>query len=816
MEDGEILMRRHTGFLRGRPALCCFFLLAFVAVRLRAQPSEQIGNLLDVQTTDDGVLLRAERGVVSLTAYAPEIVRVRVAREVLGRDHSYAVVLQPQKNILHVSREPGAVVIRTDALRIVATTTPLRMLFYDTDGKLLNQDDASLGVSWQGTEVTCYKKLFWGERFIGMGEKTGPLDRRGGKYVHWNTDHYAYGVEDDPLYASTPFYIGLHDSLTYGIFLDNTSRTTFDFGASTDDQFMSFGAPHGELNYYFFGGSSVAEILDEYTRLTGRMTMPPLWSLGYQQSRWSYYPESEVLSLARTFREKKIPADVIYLDIHYMDAYKIFTWHPERFPRPKWMIDSLRAMGFHVATIVDPGIKVDSGYFAYREGVEKNYFVTYPGGKNYVGSVWPGRCHFPDFTNPRARAWWGASFSRLVDPGVEGFWNDMNEPAAWGQSIPNLVELNGDGEAATMSDAHNVYGLLMARSTFEGTKALLGGKRPFVLTRAAFSGIQRYSAIWTGDNVPSDDHMMLAVRLVNSMGLAGMAFAGSDIGGFSGDATPDLFSRWLSIGTYTPFFRNHKQYGMKQQEPWSMGEEVEQSARLAIEQRYRLLPYIYAAFDQTSRTGLPIARSLAVEFAFDEHVYWRHYQHEYLFGDHILVAPVRSTELYADVYFPAGGWYRMSDERYYPGGQSAVVNAPIGDLPVFVRAGGVVPMQSVVQYTAQRSSDTLELHIFYGQAPTTSAYYEDDGESYAFERGAYCRRTIRFDPARREVVLSDADGSYASKFSVIQAVFHGFPKTAAFQVNGKGAASTQRKSASLAAHDSVLFRSSKERIIIHW
>jgi alpha-glucosidase len=790
--------------------------LVLLSPALRAQPAEPIGSVLEFRAGGREVVVRTERARVSFTAYAPGIVRVRVARGEFGRDFSYAVVLPPAAGLLKAEDRGEEIVLTTELLRIRVAKSPLRIRFTTPAGGLLNEDDPSLGISWQGTEVTCFKKLFPDEKFLGMGEKSGMLDRRGWKYVHWNTDHYAYGVEDDPLYASTPFYIGLHDSAAYGIYLDNTSRTFFDFGASTDNQFMFFGAPHGELDYYFFAGPRVADVLEEYTSLTGRMTMPPLWSLGYQQSRWSYYPDAQVLSVARTFREKRIPADVIYLDIHYMDSYKIFTWDAERFPRPKWMIDSLRAMGFHVATIVDPGIKIDSGYFAYREGVERGYFITYPDGKNYVGSVWPGRCHFPDFTNPEARRWWGASFSRLVEPGVEGFWNDMNEPAAWGQQIPNLVGVAGDGQRGTMSDAHNVYGLLMARSTFEGTKALLGGKRPFVLTRAAFSGIQRYSAIWTGDNVPSDDHMMLAVRLVNSMGLAGMAFAGADIGGFAGDATPDLFSRWLSIGTYTPFFRNHKQYGKKQQEPWSMGEEVEMTSRAAIEQRYRLLPYIYSAFDQTARTGIPVARPLAIEFTRDEHVFWYAYQHQYQFGDHLLVAPVRSTERYADVYLPAGSWYRMSDGRRYEGGRSAVVDAPIGDLPVFVRGGGAIPMQSVVQHTAQRPADTLELHIYYGTEPMTSSYYEDDGETYAFEQGDFHRRTVRYDPKRREVTLSRAEGSRASRFGAITAVFHGFPEASGFRVNGARVAASPRAPGAHLTSVGIVFRASNDAVVIQW
>jgi alpha-glucosidase len=544
------------------------------------------------------------------------------------------------------------------------------------------------------------------------------------------------------------------------------------------------------------------------------MKMPPLWGLGYQQCRWSYYPDTEVLGLARTFREKQIPADVIYLDIHYMDAYKIFTWNPERFPQPKQMIDSLKAMGFHVVTIVDPGIKIEQGYFAYDEGTKNDLFIKYPNGSNYTGSVWPGRCHFPDFTKATAREWWGRSFSRLIEPGVEGFWNDMNEPAVWGQHIPDLVQLDFDGGMATMSEAHNIYGMEMARSTYEGTRSLMNGKRPFVLTRAGYAGIQRYSAVWTGDNVPSDDHMLLAVRLVNSMGLSGIAFAGPDIGGFSGDATPELFTRWLSIGTYTPFFRNHKQYGRKQQEPWSFGEEVEATSRQCIEQRYRLLPYLYSSLYETSQSGLPVQRSLAINYTDDERIYWGQYQHEYLFGDNILVAPVASAEKYADVYFPEGGWYRLTSEQFYQGDRSTIVEAPLNDLPVFVKAGGIIPMQSVVQHTSQPVSDTLQLHVYFGKGKNSFTYYEDDGLTYEYENGAYYKRLIAFDSKAKEIVLEQPEGTFKTKFSTINVVLHGFERVRNVSVNSKNAQVRQTSAVPNIAN--VSFQNSNSRIVISW
>lgn len=745
--------------------------------------------------------------------YAPDAIRIRIARGKFGRDFSYAITAAPEGKFRTVSEDAAAIRCETDSLKIVVQKKPVRLSIYDRRNRLLSGDDPELGTAWQGNDVTGFKSLFPSERFIGLGEKTGPLDRRGNSYVNWNTDHYAYSPKDDPLYASIPFYIGLHDSVMYGIFLDDTRRTTFNFGASTDNRVSWFSSPGGELNYYFLGGSSVPRVIEEYTRLTGRMQVPPLWSLGYQQCRWSYYPESEVLNLAETFRQKRIPADVIYLDIHYMDAYKVFTWHPERFPTPRAMAESLRQMGFHLVTIVDPGIKVEKGYFASDEGSAGRSFLTYPGGANYVGEVWPGRCNFPDFTSPAVRLWWGKSLSHLVDSGVTGFWNDMNEPATWGQSIPDLVQADFDGAPATMKEAHNVYGLEMARSTFEGSKSLLSGNRPFVLTRAAYAGIQRYSAVWTGDNVPSDEHMLLAVRLVNSMGISGIPFTGPDIGGFSGDATPRLFERWLSIGTYTPFFRNHKQYGMKRQEPWSFGEDVEQVARRAIEQRYRLLPYIYSTFHQAAQTGMPVARSLAIFYPFDDRIYWQDFENEYLFGDNILVAPVVSTENFCKVYLPAGDWYRISTGVMYHGGQTVLAEAPIDDLPVFARAGGIIPMQRVVQY-ASEIADTMYLHIFFGDRSSIYHYYEDDGLTYNYDRGDFCARQMVYDPAGRQFTLTKAEGSRPSKFKWIALVIHGSDGVSRVTVDG-----TSRTLAPMAgppAGIGTVFGNSDRELVIKW
>jgi alpha-glucosidase len=468
--------------------------------------------------------------------------------------------------VVQINQTDGQITLKTSVIELEIDKKNASFRFRDIHGHVLNEDDAGLGTSWIGDQVTSYKRLQPGERFIGLGEKTGPLDRKGNGYENWNTDAYAYNNTTDPLYCSMPFYMGIHQGRQYGIYLDNSHKSFFNFGAS-NNRFSSFSADAGPMNYYFIAGDTVAEVIQHYTELTGRTPLPPRWSIGYQQCRYSYYPDTEVLNTAKTFRDKDIPADAIVLDIHYMDKYKIFTWDNKHFPNPKGMLDQLKDQGFEIVVMCDPGIKAEPGYPAYEDGKANDVFVKYPDGEYYTGQVWPGWCHFPDFTNPATRTWWMRQLKRYSELGIEGYWNDMNEIATWGNMIPENLEFQFDGHPTTARKARNVYGFQMARTTYESATQLLQGKRPFNLTRSAFSGIQRYAAVWTGDNVAYDEHMMLGIRLVNSLGLTGVAFTGYDVGGFVGDANTKLFTRWISIGSFSPFFRGHSMINSKDSEP---------------------------------------------------------------------------------------------------------------------------------------------------------------------------------------------------------------------------------------------------------
>ncbi len=744
------------------------------------------GAVLSARAVPGGALFELDNGQARLDAWGPALVRVRVSLDgELDERLSYAVCGQPSGGEAFALREVAdGWSFSGPGLRVLVARKAFRLRFEKPDGTLLNADDPAFGCSWLGQECTAYKTLQPGERFVGLGEKTGNLDRRGTAAVNWNTDAFAYGEFTDPMYASTPFYLGVHSGGVYGIFFDNSHKTRFNFGAS-NDRFAFFSAEDGPMDYYFFGGPGVADILRDYTGLTGAMALPPKWALGFQQCRYSYYPDEVVRAKAQAFRRRGIPADVIYLDIHYMDRYRVFTWDGKRFPEPEKLLGELRQMGFRVVIIADPGIARDKGYAPYEEGLEGELFVRYPDGTPYTANVWPGACHFPDFTKPETRAWWAKHCASFASAGLGGIWNDMNEPATWGQSMPDLMEFAFDGEGATHKEARNVYGQLMARATREGLEQLRPDERPFVLTRAGFAGIQRYAAVWTGDNVASDEHMMLGCRMLANMGLSGMPFTGNDIGGFVGDADPELFSRWISIGAFSPFFRCHTMINTRDAEPWAYGEKAEEIARNYINLRYRLSPYVYSVFREASLSGLPVLRSLVLDWPHEERIYDPAFQNQFLFGPSLLVCPAQSREKVTRVYLPEGNWYYLYNDQVYAGGREHYHDCPVDRLPVFVRGGSVLPMQSLVQHAGEAPEPILRLQVYAGSAPSHFDWYEDDGNTLSYTDGAYCLRRLSLDSGRRRLVIGAATGSYRHGFERVRVFLHGFGAVNRCLVNGR-------------------------------
>lgn len=741
-------------------------------------PVNTIGQVVSVEKNATGVSLKTSDAQVSISAYTPSVIRIRMSRSssqaaiAPARDFSYAVIAAQTAPAVSIVESPAEIRMTTDSLVCVIQKKPYSIAFYTSDGKIISQDETGLTTSWAGEAVTTYKKLQPDEHFIGLGEKTGNLDRTGSGYTNWNSDVYGYSTNADPLYSTIPFYIGIHSGLNYGIFLDNTFQSDFNFGAS-NNRFSSFGARGGEMNYYFIYHKKVADILRSYTWLTGRMPLPPLWALGYQQNRYSYYPEAEVMRIAHTLREKRIPADGITLDIHYMDRYQLFTWNKNRFPAPAQLTADLNKLGFKLTVIVDPGIKVEPGAPAFESGKAKDVYVKYTDGQPFTGQVWPGWCNFTDFTNPQGREWWRSQVKFFAASGVSGIWNDMNEISTWGQKMPDNVLFNFDGQPVNHLQAHNVYGLEMARSSYEGARQNFP-ERPFILTRSGYAGLQRYTAIWTGDNRAEDDHMLQGIRLLSSLGLSGVSFTGMDIGGFTGNPSIPLYTRWIELGAFIPYYRNHTALNTKSAEPWTFGEDVLDIARKYISLRYQLLPYLYSSFYESTQTGLPVVRSLAIEYTFDPKILWSQYQNEYLFGPDFLVAPVESNKEFARLYLPEGTWYDLYTGQKEAGKQEKVIPLELSKLPVYVRGSSIIPMQSLVQSTAIKPTDTLSIHIFKGDSPSRYTYYEDDGKSFNYEKGAFYKRTISYNPSARRLIFDAVTGKYTSNFKFIRLYLHGF------------------------------------------
>ena len=743
------------------------------------------GNVDAVTVSGDtSALLLAGESTLTITVCADDVMRIRFSPVSAGAaDRSRAVVRGswPGRSA-RFTDSPADLRVATPRMTLLVRKSPLRLTFLDTSGAVIASDDSSLGMCWHGGEVCAYRTMPPGEQYYGFGEKGGDIRKRNRAMTMWNSDIPAYGAETDPLYEDIPFFYGIREGKAYGIFFDNPSRTWFDMGKESRRRY-AFGAESGDINYYFFCGPSAKQILSRFSAMVGRMPLPPRWSLGYQQCRWSYAPESRVREIAGNFRSRNIPCDVIYLDIDYMDGYRIFTWNPKGFPDPKKLIADLGALGFRVAVIVDPGIKKDSTYAVYRSGLERGAFVRSSRGGIWTGTVWPGMCAFPDFTSTAARAWWGAQFAGLVEDGVRGFWNDMNEPSVF-DTPTKTIDLDalhaGDGSPLPHAEVHNVYGLEMVRGTYEGVKSLLKGERPFVLTRASYAGGERYSAAWTGDNISSWEHLEMAIPMCLGMGLSGQPYIGSDIGGFIGHPSGELFARWLELGVFTPLMRAHSVTGEVNKEPWEFGDAITAINRETIKLRYRLLPYIYTAMEEASATGIPAMRPMLLEFPDDAR--FAETADEFMFGSELLAAPVIvQGDVRKNVLLPRGRWYDFTTCERFEGGGSITVAAPLGRIPVFARAGSVIPMQQVVQYTGQAPIAPLTLVAFPPEPGKdyASPYYEDDGTTFDYQRGTYWRRTFNQseEGGIRTLRIGKASGTYTPPPRRLDVRFPGFGAT---------------------------------------
>ncbi len=769
----EKATNKRVGFLS-------FLLFLTLARGANGQSSDSLGRAVGVFKLPDGVEIQSERAKVRVTAVTDSVIRIRVTPGgEFAKDTSWSVSprVSPKPSVT-VNETSSLVEVGIAAGRLRVEKESLRMVFLDSNGEVINEDDTQAPIAFNRTAFRVTKKMPADETYYGLGDKTS-LNLRDHAFTMWNTDAFGWQESTDPLYKSIPFFTALRNGKAYGIFLDNTWRTYFDFGKASRDSY-SFGADGGQLNYYFLFGPDPKKVLMSYADLTGKPPLPPLWSLGYQQCRYSYYPESRVRELAQTFRKERIPADVIYLDIDYQDAYRPFTINRQYFPSFEALIPDLRKMGFSVIAITDLHIAKVPGYKPFDTGLAADYFVKNADGTLYVGKVWPGDSVFPEFTLSSVRRWWGTLYKDFVDMGIRGFWNDMNEPAIFNpdKTMPLSVEHRlDDGTTLDHRAVHNVFGMQNSRATYEGLVQLEGNERPFVLTRASYAGGQRYAASWTGDNSATWNHMRLTIPTLLNLSISGYPLVGVDIGGFAGNPSPDLLTRWMALGAFNPIYRNHAQKGSANREPWVDGPEHEVVRKKFIEQRYRMLPYIYSLAEEMARTGLPIMRPLFMEFPADQSLNAN--QDEFLLGPHLLVAPNLSDSGGAyDVKLPSGEWYDYWTGQRLAGGlgrkQPVSVTPKLDELPVYVRAGAILPHQPVVQSTQEVPQGPLELRVY----PGTDCYgslYLDDGHTFNYQKGEFLRLGFTCLQAAHSlsVQISSAQGNYEPWFHELLFTVHG-------------------------------------------
>lgn len=777
-----------------------------------AQDRVELDAVTGATPLPDGVQIQAGAAQLRITALQDDIVRVRVAPGAqLPEDASWAVL--PKARTASVPVQPindaASVGFRTAVLDVRVERKPLRLVISDLAGHVICADAIGRPTNFKLGGFSVYKQMPDDEQFYGLGDKTGLFNRRSQAYTLWNTD---VGPQEatDPLYKSIPFFLAISGGRTYGLFLDNTWRTWFDFGKQARDAY-AFGSEGGPLDYYFIYGPTPKQVVERYAYLTGKPPLPPMWALGFQQSRYSYSPESQLRQIADRLRADKIPSDVVYLDIDYQYRNRPFTVDPERFPNFPGLVADLKKQHFHLVTITDLHIAhvANQGYMPYDTGHAGDNFVKNPDGSEFVGIVWPGPAVFPDFTRASTRAWWGGLYKQFVQDGVAGFWNDMNEPSVFDgpdktmplDTVHRIEEPGFKTRTATHAEIHNIVGMENERATYDGLLKLRPDERPFVLTRATFAGGQRFGFTWTGDNSSTWNHLRLATQMLLNLGMSGISMVGDDIGGFNGSPQPDLLTRWIEMGAFNPMYRDHSTLGSLPQEVWVHGPAQEAIRRRYIDTRYRLMPYIYTLAEEASRTGLPLVRPLFMEFPND----FDAADSEFLLGRDLLVAPASLPDMMDDyaVAYPPGPWYdfwtgeKMQPQPKQPDiveiadtvakGESMskfspphLIHPTLDTLPVYVRGGSILPMQPLVQSTDETPNGPLELRVYPGPQCEGSLYL-DDGHTFRYKQGEYLRQGFTCSADSKAVALDFGarEGTWKPWWKSIEVVVYGWPSAQA-------------------------------------
>ncbi len=685
----------------------------------KKQPSKQKmpGNLVRVTPEARGARFHFANADLQIQFLAPDLVLLE---------------WEPGRAVLQYARAksvwdavPVTIEKNSEGWKITSAELAIRVgsngsvRYENKDGAILREElpAEKFGEAWQHRAT-----LRPEEHLYGLGERAARLNLCGGVYRLWNSDKGGvYEPGADPLYISIPVYLGLHQQGSYLVFYENSFAGTFDFSSPTQVVMQFEGGP---LRYYFIPGPP-ARTLERYTELTGCPALPPRWALGYHHSHINYRDERTVRELADGFRAYDLPLSVVHLDLKYMVGYRDFTIDSNSFPDLAQLARELLEQDVRLVSIIDAGVKQDPNYDVFREGNAEGVFCKLPDASLVRAPVWPGWSVFPDFTNPKTREWWKKYYPRLLNAGISGFWHDMNEPAAfaaWGDltlpqsTLHSLEERGGDHR-----EAHNVFGLLMNKSGFDALRSHHPERRPFLLTRSGWAGLQRYAWTWTGDTASTWATLKQTIATGLGLSLSGIPYTGPDIGGSTGKTSAELYLRWFQLAAFLPFFRTYEIWVTKHREPWEFGEPYLSILRDFLRLRYRLMPYWYTLAWEASQTGHPLIRPLFWNDPTDASLW--DVDDEFYLGSNLLVVPVTQEKSNTrEVMLPNGRWYSFWDDTRFDGSTRVSVKTPLERIPFFVRAGTILPMEE---------QSNLILHIY---PPETGkgdgTLYSDAGDGY--------------------------------------------------------------------------------------
>lgn len=581
----------------------------------------------------------------------------------------------------------------------------------------------------------------------GMGEQIRGINKRGWKYESWNTDNPNHHEDTHSLYGSHNFII-VSGNKTFGAFFDYPGKITFDIGFTEKNQ-MQIHAESNNLTLYIIEGISEKDIVKQFRSLIGKSYVAPLWAFGYGQSRWGYKNEQDIRDVAAQYKSAGIPLEAIYLDIDYMERYKDFTVDKERFPDFKKLTSDMKKQGIHIVPIIDAGVKIEKGYDVYEEGKANNYFCKNIRGEDFIGAVWPGKVHFPDFLNADARKWFGKKYKVLTDLGIDGFWNDMNEPAifytqdrlsdtlseiqklasgnmgideyfAFTGMVAGLNSNHGDyekfchnvnGKTVKHSEVHNLYGMNMTRSAYEALQEIKPEKRVLFFSRSSYIGAHRYGGIWQGDNKSWWSHILQSMQQLPELNMAGFIFTGSDTGGFGCDTTEDLMLRWLQYSLFTPLFRNHSASGTREQELYKFSTVGDMKEMIKI--RYSLIPYLYSEYLKAVIDDEMMFRPLAFDFSDDKDA--KSVDDQLLLGNEIMICPIYKQNAKGRyVYLPEPMMlvrmkkYDDYETEILPKGHH-YFRCELNELVFFIRNGKSIPICEPVEYTEKIDYNTITM-----------------------------------------------------------------------------------------------------------